>query len=98
MEAVLHERRGGWADAMRTVRHLADRARAAGARIEEGVEVTGFELGPDGVEAVLTVARPGRAARSPCSPRGRGRLGCWAMLGQAPRSRSRPATVASAGR
>ena len=59
VEALLHERRGGWADAMRTVRHLADRARAAGARIAEGVEVTGFELGPDGVEAVLTAARPG---------------------------------------
>jgi methylglutamate dehydrogenase subunit A len=52
--AVLHERRGGWADAMQTVRHLAGRARAAGARIEEGVEVTGFELGASGVEAVIT--------------------------------------------
>ena len=54
VEALLHERRGGWADAMRTVRHLADRARAAGATIEEGVEVTGFELASGRVEAVLT--------------------------------------------
>ena len=52
--AVLHERRGGWADPMQTVRHLADRARAAGAVIEEGVEVTGFELGAGAVEAVQT--------------------------------------------
>ena len=35
VEAVLHERRGGWADAMQTVRNLADRARAAGARIAD---------------------------------------------------------------
>jgi methylglutamate dehydrogenase subunit A len=52
--AVLHERRGGWADPMQTVRHLGARARAAGARICEGVEVTGFDLGAGGVEAVLT--------------------------------------------
>jgi len=42
---VLHERRGGWADAMQTVRHLASRARAAGVEIREGVEVVGFEDG-----------------------------------------------------
>jgi glycine/D-amino acid oxidase-like deaminating enzyme len=81
--ALLHERRGGWADAMQTVRHLAARARDAGARIEEGVEVTGLELGPEGVEAVQSSA---------------GRLGCetlvaapgpwatrlWEMLGREP--------------
>src|SRR5215211_407761 len=54
VEALLHERRGGWADAMQTVRHLADRARAAGVEIREGVEVVGFE----GVERVLTSAGP----------------------------------------
>jgi glycine/D-amino acid oxidase-like deaminating enzyme len=43
VEAVLHERRGGWADAMQTMRHLADRARGAGVEIREGVEVLGFE-------------------------------------------------------
>lgn len=58
VEALLHERRGGWADAMRTVRHLADRARAAGATIEEGVEVTGFEVASGRVEAVLTSRGP----------------------------------------
>jgi glycine/D-amino acid oxidase-like deaminating enzyme len=41
--ALLHERRGGWADAMQTVRQLASRARAAGVEIREGVEVLGFE-------------------------------------------------------
>jgi glycine/D-amino acid oxidase-like deaminating enzyme len=79
--ALLHERRGGWADAMQTVRHLAARARDAGARIEEGVEVTGFELGADGVEAVL--GSDGRvecdaviAAPGPWAPR------LWAQLGR----------------
>jgi glycine/D-amino acid oxidase-like deaminating enzyme len=43
VEALLHERRGGWADAMQTVRHLAAQARAAGVEIREGVEVLGFE-------------------------------------------------------
>jgi methylglutamate dehydrogenase subunit A len=52
--AVLHERRSGWADAMQTVRRLADRARAAGVQIREGVEVSGFELVGDSVKAVMT--------------------------------------------
>jgi glycine/D-amino acid oxidase-like deaminating enzyme len=56
VEAILHERRGGWADAMQTVRRLADRARAAGAEVREGVEVVGFELGERGVEAIATSA------------------------------------------
>jgi len=83
VEGVLHERRGGWADAMQTVRQLAARARGAGATLAEGVEVTGFDLGPDGVRAVetsggrveceLVVVAPGPwAARF------------WRMLGQAP--------------
>jgi glycine/D-amino acid oxidase-like deaminating enzyme len=42
VEALLHERRAGWADAAQTVRHLAAQAREAGAEIREGVEVTGF--------------------------------------------------------
>jgi glycine/D-amino acid oxidase-like deaminating enzyme len=83
VEAVLHERRGGWADAMQTVRHLAARAREAGARIVEGVEATGFELGSGGVEAVVTTE--GRidcevaiAAPGPWAAR------LWWMLGQTP--------------
>ena len=54
VEALLHERRGGWADSMETVRRLAERARAAGAEIREEVEVVGFELGENAVEAVVT--------------------------------------------
>jgi glycine/D-amino acid oxidase-like deaminating enzyme len=81
VEGVLHERRGGWADAMQTVRHLAARARSAGATIAEGVEVTGLELSDDAVEAVVTsegrlacetlVAAPGPWAEQ-----------LWEMLGR----------------
>jgi len=52
--ALLHERRGGWADPMRTVRRLAELARAAGAEIAEGVEVTEIERSEGGVEALAT--------------------------------------------
>jgi glycine/D-amino acid oxidase-like deaminating enzyme len=53
VEALLHERRGGWADAMQTVRHLASLARAAGVEIRDGVEVVGISDGQ-----VLTNAGP----------------------------------------
>jgi glycine/D-amino acid oxidase-like deaminating enzyme len=56
VEALLHERRSGWADAMQTVRRLAERARAAGVEIREGTEVTGFEQTDSGVRSVLTAA------------------------------------------
>src|SRR4029077_11540306 len=83
VEAVLYESRGGWADAMQTVRHLAERARTAGARVAEGVEVTGLELGSDGVEAVLT-----SGGRIECgalaAPPGPGAARLWEMLGQTP--------------
>jgi glycine/D-amino acid oxidase-like deaminating enzyme len=54
VEALLHERRSGWADAMQTVRRLAEQARAAGVEIREGVEVTGFERDSGAVRAVTT--------------------------------------------
>ena len=40
--ALLHERRGGWADSMQTVRHLATRAREAGVEIRENTELVEF--------------------------------------------------------
>jgi methylglutamate dehydrogenase subunit A len=54
VDAVLHERRGGWADSMQTVRRLAERARAAGAEIREGVEVGAFEIRDGRAEALVT--------------------------------------------
>jgi glycine/D-amino acid oxidase-like deaminating enzyme len=81
VEAALHERRGGWADAMQTVRHLAARARGAGARIVEGVEATGFELGDGGVEAVLTSQGPMACEQVVAAP-GPWAENVWAQLGQ----------------
>jgi methylglutamate dehydrogenase subunit A len=81
--AVLHERRGGWADAMRTVRRLAERARAAGATIAEGVEVTGFDLGPGGVETVRTRSGAVRCDVAAVAP-GPWAARIWAMLEQDP--------------
>jgi glycine/D-amino acid oxidase-like deaminating enzyme len=83
VQAILHERRGGWADAMQTVRHLADRARAAGAEIREGVEVVGFALGEDGVQSVAT--SEGRmACETVVVAPGPWIAAVWSMLGQAP--------------
>jgi glycine/D-amino acid oxidase-like deaminating enzyme len=53
LTACLHEHRGGFAFNKESMLGLADKARAAGARIVEGVEVTG--LARDGSGAVTTV-------------------------------------------
>jgi glycine/D-amino acid oxidase-like deaminating enzyme len=53
LTVCLHERAGGYAFNRESMLGLADKARAAGARIETGVEVTGFEF--DGSGAVKTV-------------------------------------------
>jgi glycine/D-amino acid oxidase-like deaminating enzyme len=84
--AILHERRGGWADAMQTVRRLADRARAAGVEVREGVEVVGFELGEAGVEAIAT--SEGRmACETVVVAPGPWIARVWAMLGLDPEVR-----------
>ena len=76
--ALLHERRGGWADAMQTVRQLAARARAAGAEIREGAEVVGrgarARTGPARCSPRMASAWP---ARRSCSRRGPGPRACW---------------------
>jgi glycine/D-amino acid oxidase-like deaminating enzyme len=53
LTVCLHEHAGGYAFNQESMHGLADKARAAGARIADGVEVTGFEL--DGSGAVTTV-------------------------------------------
>ena len=53
LSVCLHERAGGFAYNRASMLGLASKARAAGADIEEGVEVTGFEL--DGSGAVTHV-------------------------------------------
>jgi glycine/D-amino acid oxidase-like deaminating enzyme len=84
VEAVLHERRGGWADSMQTVRRLAERARAAGAEIREGVEVGAFEIRDGRAEALLT--SEGRVAcETVVVTPGPWVASVWAMLGLDPR-------------
>jgi glycine/D-amino acid oxidase-like deaminating enzyme len=53
LTVCLHEHRGGFAFNRESMLGLADKARAAGAEIAEGVEVTGFER--DGAGAVTVV-------------------------------------------
>jgi methylglutamate dehydrogenase subunit A len=53
LTVCLHEHRGGFAFNRESMLGLADKARAAGAEIAEGVEVTGFER--DGSGAVTSV-------------------------------------------
>ena len=56
IEAVLHERQGGWAQVRTTVENLARLAREQGVRIFEGVEVTGLDLHGGEVRTVETDA------------------------------------------
>ena len=54
IDAVLHERQGGWAETNKTVENLGRLARSKGVRLFEGVEVTGFDIRDDRVHAVET--------------------------------------------
>ena len=59
LSVCLHERAGGFAYNRDSMLGLASKARAAGAQIEEGIEVTGFELdGSGAVTRVRTSAGP----------------------------------------
>ena len=70
LTVCLHEQRGGFAFNRESMLGLADKARAAGAEIAEGVEVTGFEL--DGSGAVTRGAdERGRDRRRAGRDRGR---------------------------
>jgi glycine/D-amino acid oxidase-like deaminating enzyme len=84
LEVCLHEQRGGFAFNQESMHGLADKARAAGARIEEGVTVLGFDMEDDGtVTRVRTSAGdvvPGQVivAVGPWVPQ------LWAQLGLPP--------------
>jgi methylglutamate dehydrogenase subunit A len=59
LTVCLHEHAGGFAFNKESMLGLADKARAAGAQIVEGVEVTGFEFRDDGsVQRVVTDQGP----------------------------------------
>jgi methylglutamate dehydrogenase subunit A len=84
VEAVLHERRSGWADSMRTVRRLAELARSAGAQIREGVEVGAFEIRDGRVRAFVTSEGRIQCETVVVAP-GPWVARVWAMLGLDPR-------------
>ncbi|GLZ49621.1 hypothetical protein Acsp06_58060 [Actinomycetospora sp. NBRC 106375] len=56
VSVILHEKRGGYANNVASLRGLADKVRAAGATILTGVTVTGLRLTGDRVDAVETDA------------------------------------------
>src|SRR6185295_10374611 len=81
LTVCLHERRGGYAFNRESMLALAAKARAAGAEIADGVEVTGFER--DGSGAVTRVrTRAGDVAVGQVVvAAGPWIAGLWAMLG-----------------
>ncbi len=87
LSVCLHERPGGFAFNRDSMLGLASKARAAGAEIEEGTEVTGFELDESGaVTLVETSAGPIAAeqvvvAAGPWTPRPVGAAGPAAAPG-----------------
>jgi glycine/D-amino acid oxidase-like deaminating enzyme len=52
--SILHEKKGGYANQMKSLYRLADKAEAEGVRILTGVEVTGLKTDKDSVTAVET--------------------------------------------
>ena len=60
----LHEQRGGFAFNRESMLGLADKARAAGAEIVEGVEVTGFSRDGSGAVTVVHTERRRRRGRA----------------------------------
>jgi glycine/D-amino acid oxidase-like deaminating enzyme len=82
LTVCLHERRGGFAFNRASMRGLAGKALAAGARIVAGVEVTGFELDAAGaVRAVRTDRGDVAVGEQLVIAVGPWIAGLWAMLG-----------------
>ncbi len=80
IEAVLHEKQGGYAERDRTVAGLALLARGEGVSIIEGVEVTGFDVRGGAVHAVETTEGPVEAEMVVVAP-GPWAATFWRMLG-----------------
>jgi glycine/D-amino acid oxidase-like deaminating enzyme len=85
LTVCLHEHQGGFAFNRDSMLGLASKARGAGAAIEEGVEVTGFELdGSGAVARVETSAGPIEAEQVVIAV-GPWVAGLWEQLGLPPR-------------
>jgi hypothetical protein len=72
--SILHEKKGGYANQMKSLYRLADKAESEGVRILTGVEVTGLKTDKDAVTAVETP---------------RGNIECdWIIIGAGPWAKS----------
>jgi glycine/D-amino acid oxidase-like deaminating enzyme len=80
LTACLHEHRGGFAFNRESMLGLADKARAAGARIEEGVEVTGFDTDAAGAVTTVQTNRGPIAVEQVIVAVGPWVAGLWSML------------------
>jgi glycine/D-amino acid oxidase-like deaminating enzyme len=85
LTVCLHEHAGGYAFNQESMRGLADKARAAGATIEEGVEVTGFELDGSGAATVVHTSAGDIAVEDVVVAVGPWIAGLWELLGLPPR-------------
>ena len=81
----LHERQGGFAFNIESVRGLVDKCASEDVRVVSGVEVTGFELGSDDVaRAVETSAGRVEVGEQVIVAPGPWAQRFWSMLGMAP--------------
>ena len=95
LTACLHEHRGGFAFNKESMLGLADKARAAGARIAEGVEVTGFERDGSGAVTSVRTSAGDVAVEQVVVAVGPWIAGLWEMLGLPDRARRPPARRAA---
>jgi glycine/D-amino acid oxidase-like deaminating enzyme len=84
LTVCLHEHRGGFAFNRESMLGLAEKARAAGAEIVEGVEVTGFERDGAGAVTVVHTSAGDVAVEQVVIAVGPWIPQLWAMLGMPP--------------
>jgi glycine/D-amino acid oxidase-like deaminating enzyme len=84
LTVCLHEHRGGFAFNRESMLGLAEKARAAGAEIVEGVEVTGFERDGSGAVTVVHTSAGDVAVEQVVIAVGPWIPQLWAMLGLPP--------------
>jgi glycine/D-amino acid oxidase-like deaminating enzyme len=85
LTVCLHEHRGGFAFNRESMLALADKARAAGAEIVEGVEVTGFERDGSGAVTAVRTSAGEIAVEQVVVAVGPWIAGVWELLGLPPR-------------
>jgi glycine/D-amino acid oxidase-like deaminating enzyme len=81
LTVCLHERAGGFAFNRESMHGLADKARAAGAQIAEGVEVTGFSSDGSGAVTAVETTAGGVEAEQVVVAVGPWIASVWEMLG-----------------